>query len=93
MNDMALTVEKLLANAEDCDLISKLATDPLKRTSFKRLADQLRLAADELKAAMEAKLQAGFAVIEDAIPSPHRMAPGPSAFCLWRRAPRRAPDI
>jgi hypothetical protein len=57
MNDMAQTVEKLLANAEDCDLISKLATDPLKRTSFKRLADQLRLAADELKAAMEAKLK------------------------------------
>jgi hypothetical protein len=57
MNDMAMAVEKLLADADDCDLISKLATDPLKRTTFKRLADQLRLAADELKAVMEAELK------------------------------------
>jgi hypothetical protein len=59
MRDMAHTLGKLRADAEDCDLISKLATDPLKRATYKRLADQLRLSAAELERAMTGKRDLG----------------------------------
>jgi hypothetical protein len=46
------TLQKLRADAEDCDLISKLATDPAKREIFAKLASQLRLAATDIEQAM-----------------------------------------
>ena len=55
MIDMAEKIVKLLTDAEDCELISKLATDPLKRGVYKRLADQLRLAAGDLERAMKSR--------------------------------------
>jgi hypothetical protein len=42
MEDMSARLEKLLIEAEDCDLIGRLATDLHKRELFKRLAVDLR---------------------------------------------------
>jgi hypothetical protein len=49
MKDLQARLEKLLVEAEDCDLIARLATDMAKRETFARLARQLRTMADELK--------------------------------------------
>jgi len=50
MKDLQAKLEKLLLDAEDCDLIARLATDRAKRETFARIAKQLRVMADELKA-------------------------------------------
>ena len=50
MKDLQAKLEKLLLDAEDCDLIARLATDRAKRETFARIAKQLRGMADELKA-------------------------------------------
>jgi hypothetical protein len=50
MKDMRAELEKLRVNAEDCELIAGLATDPAKRETFGRLAKQLREMAAELQA-------------------------------------------
>ena len=50
MKDLKAEVEKLEVNAEDCELIARLATDPSKRQTFKRVAKQLREMAAELRA-------------------------------------------
>ncbi|MBR1193863.1 hypothetical protein JQ634_34250 [Bradyrhizobium sp. AUGA SZCCT0240] len=50
MKDLKAELEKLLVNAEDCELIARLATDKDKRETFSRIAKQLRGMADELKA-------------------------------------------
>jgi|tagenome__1003787_1003787.scaffolds.fasta_scaffold20842001_2 hypothetical protein len=55
MIDMAEKIVKLLMDAEECELISKLATNPLKQGVYKRLADQLRLAAGDLERVMKSK--------------------------------------
>jgi len=49
MKDLQARLEKLLVEAEDCDLIARLATDMAKRETFARLARQLRTMADELE--------------------------------------------
>jgi SepF-like predicted cell division protein (DUF552 family) len=49
MKDLKAELEKLLVNAEDCELIARLATDKEKRETFSRIAKQLRGMADELK--------------------------------------------
>jgi hypothetical protein len=43
-------LEKLLVEAEDCDLIGKLATDPQKRELFEKLATDLRSMARDIEA-------------------------------------------
>ena len=43
-------LEKLLTEAEDCDIISRLATDPNKRALFKKLAVDLRAMAGDIRA-------------------------------------------
>ena len=43
------------AEAEDCDLISRLATDKTKREFFKKLAVDLRGMARDIGAAIEAE--------------------------------------
>lgn len=42
MKDMTATLEKLASEAEDCELIGKLAIDPAKRALFLNLAIHLR---------------------------------------------------
>ena len=50
MKDMQAKLTKLLDDANDCDLIGNLATDPRKRATFRRMAHQLRAMAAELRA-------------------------------------------
>jgi hypothetical protein len=50
MDDLRAKLDKLLSEAEDCDLIGKLATDKNKRELFKRIAVDLRSMAREIEA-------------------------------------------
>ena len=50
MEDIQARLEKLLADAEDCALIAKLATDVKKRDLFNRLATDLRGLASDVQA-------------------------------------------
>jgi hypothetical protein len=50
MQDLREKLEKLLLEAEDCDLISRLATDRQKRELFKKLATDLRGMARDIEA-------------------------------------------
>ncbi|WP_245471257.1 hypothetical protein [Bradyrhizobium genosp. SA-3] len=52
--DAADKLEKLLTDAEDCTLLSKLAADPAKRERFARLAKRFRQMARKLDAAVKA---------------------------------------
>jgi SepF-like predicted cell division protein (DUF552 family) len=55
MKDLKAELEKLLTNAEDCELIARLATDKSKRETFARIAKQLREMAAELKSDIAAR--------------------------------------
>jgi putative N-acetylmannosamine-6-phosphate epimerase len=55
MKDLNSELEKLLLNAEDCELIARLATDRAKRETFSRIAKQLREMAGELMADIAAR--------------------------------------
>jgi SepF-like predicted cell division protein (DUF552 family) len=55
MKDLNAELEKLLLNAEDCELIARLATDRAKRETFSRIAKQLREMAAELMADIAAR--------------------------------------
>lgn len=55
MEDLQARLEKLLIDAEDCALISKLATDQRKRDLFNRLAVDLRSMAFDVQAMMALK--------------------------------------
>jgi predicted aldo/keto reductase-like oxidoreductase len=57
MKDLHERLEKLRTDAEDCALISKLATDKMKRETFARLADHLRQLANDAAAAIAEKDQ------------------------------------
>jgi hypothetical protein len=59
MKDMTAHLEKLRIDAEDCVLISKLATDMQKRELFARLAEHLSLLASEVERAIAAKMAGG----------------------------------
>jgi hypothetical protein len=59
MKDLREKLEKLRADSEDCDLISKLSTDPVKRNTFAKLAEQLRQTAADIEAAILAKIASG----------------------------------
>ena len=59
MKDLREKLEKLRADAEDCDLIGRLATDKTKRETFKRLAIQFRSAAADIEAVIAQKVAAG----------------------------------
>jgi hypothetical protein len=52
MQDMKIHREKLLADAAECELISGLATDAAKRELFARLAQRLKMLADEIDRSM-----------------------------------------
>ena len=55
MQDLREKLEKLLTEAEDCDLIGRLATDPKKRELFKKLATDLRAMARDIEAMIASK--------------------------------------
>jgi SepF-like predicted cell division protein (DUF552 family) len=57
MKDLRERLEKLRTDAEDCVLISKLATDKKKRETFARLAEHLRQLANDVAAAIAEKDQ------------------------------------
>jgi len=57
MQDMQAQAEKLRVDAEDCALISKLATDPNKRDLFARLAAHLSTLASEVEKAIATTLR------------------------------------
>jgi heme oxygenase len=50
MEDLRAKLEKLLTEAENCDLIGRLATDLNKRELFKRLAHDLRQMTRDIEA-------------------------------------------
>lgn len=55
MQDMQAHLEKLLTDAEECALISKLATDVAKRELFARLSEHLKALASEVERAIREK--------------------------------------
>lgn len=62
MKDYKVRFDRLLADAAECDLIGSLAADATKRNNFRRLAEQYRLLALEVKAEMDG---GGFSSISD----------------------------
>jgi hypothetical protein len=56
MHDMKVHLEKLRSDAAECALIRDLATDLQKRELFTRLAEHLIVLANEVEAAIVAKL-------------------------------------
>ena len=59
MRDMEVHLEKLLNDAEECALISKLATDMAKRELFARLSEHLKMLAAEVERAIKERKAAG----------------------------------
>jgi hypothetical protein len=59
MKDLREKLEKLRADAEDCALISKLATDKAKRQMFAKLAEHLSQLASDVEAVIAAKIASG----------------------------------
>jgi hypothetical protein len=59
MKDMREKVEQLRADAEDCALISKLASDKAKREIFTRLAEHLGQLAKDVEAVIAEKTRSG----------------------------------
>ena len=55
MEDLKAQRDKLLTNAEDCELIATLATDRKKREMFRTLAADLRRMVADMEEAMAAK--------------------------------------
>ena len=55
MEEMKARLEKLLADAEDCELISRLAEDVGKRAMFRRLPEQFRAMAEEVRSSIAQK--------------------------------------
>jgi hypothetical protein len=56
MKELQAKLERLLAEAQDCDLIGNLATDQAKRATFRRMAAQFREMAEQLKADIAARV-------------------------------------
>jgi hypothetical protein len=52
MKDLQATLDKLLTDANDCELIAKLATNPKKRALFEKLATDLRASARDIAIAL-----------------------------------------
>jgi hypothetical protein len=58
MEDLRAKLENLLTEAEDCELISRLATDVRKRELFKKLAVDLRALAHDIQSMIGANRSA-----------------------------------
>jgi hypothetical protein len=59
MEDLTAKLEKLRTEAEDCDLIGRLATDRNKRALFEKLAVDLRTMAIDIEAAIAGRTKSG----------------------------------
>jgi hypothetical protein len=59
MKDLREKLEKLRTDAEDCALISKLATDKAKRQMFAKLAEHLGQLANDVEAVIAEKIRSG----------------------------------
>jgi heme oxygenase len=59
MKDLREKLEKLRADAEDCTLISRLATDKAKRELFASLAEQIRFMIAEVENAIATRTAGG----------------------------------
>jgi hypothetical protein len=59
MKDLTERLRKLRDDAEDCLLISRLATDRTKQRAFEKLANQFEEMAAELEAVIAAKRSSG----------------------------------
>jgi hypothetical protein len=55
MEDLRAKLEKLRGEADDCELISRLATDGEKRVLFGKLAIDLRIMARDIAAMIAAR--------------------------------------
>lgn len=55
MKDLKEKHEQFLVAAADCELIGNLATEPLKRDAFHRLAQQLKQMAADIAAVIAAR--------------------------------------
>ncbi len=55
MKDLRATLERILTEAEDCELIGKLATDAQKRALFEKMAVGLRIMAKDIEAMIAAR--------------------------------------
>src|SRR5688572_3719379 len=53
--DLQARLDKLLADAADCEIICNLATDVRKRASFARLASEYKAMAEALRAEIAAR--------------------------------------
>jgi hypothetical protein len=58
MEDLRAKLEKLRAEAEDCELIARLAIDVKKRAFFATLAVQLKRTARDIEADIAARARA-----------------------------------
>ena len=56
MQDMRAHLEKLRTDAAECSLIRDLATDPIKRELFTRLAEHLTVLAGDVERAIARQL-------------------------------------
>jgi hypothetical protein len=56
---LRIKLEKLLIEAQDCDLIGKLASDARKRELFKKLANDLRSMARDIEAMIAGRAPEG----------------------------------
>jgi hypothetical protein len=52
MQDLKAKLEKLIADAAECDLIANLSDDKRKRDTFRALAEQYREMADVVRQAL-----------------------------------------
>jgi hypothetical protein len=55
MESMEIQLERLRTEAEDCDILSHMASDAKKRELFKRLAKDLRRLAADIETVVEAR--------------------------------------
>jgi hypothetical protein len=60
MQDLQSRMDKLLADAADCELIGNLAPDTSKRVAFYRLAEQYKAMAERIKDEIETRKLKGF---------------------------------
>jgi hypothetical protein len=58
MEDLRAKLEKLRAEADDCELIARLATDVKKSAFFAKLAVQLRTMARDIEGVMAVRARA-----------------------------------
>jgi hypothetical protein len=59
MEDISVKLEKLLSEAEDCDLIVKFATDVKKRELFAKLATDVRGMVSDIEAIIARRAEEG----------------------------------